>query len=731
MHLVPRRLALATTAIRGPSGAAAVVRWLAAIVLFVIGVELVFSLSTPAFISGLALGSLYGVIGVGIVLIYRTAHIINFAAGAIGAVPAIVGLTLVLQYNVNYLVALPMVLVGGVALGLVTAAVMRRFDTAPRLFATVMSIGVAQSLAVLGAFIPVWFGQQANNSGATVATPWQNVVWHNSRGQPLVTGNEIAAFAAVIILTAALAGFLRFTRLGIALRASAENAERALLLGIPIRKISAVAWALAGLLAAMAIFVQAPLIGTPSDSTLGYDTLLYTLTAGVVARMERFGVALAAGMGIGVLITATIVNTGDNSVSSSIMLAVILVALLVQPRRTTRSLHAGEGRWQTIRQYRPIPTALRTLPEVAAARWGLMAAGVGLVVALPYLLGAENTSYLVELPLYGIVAVSLVVLTGWAGQISLGQFGLVGISAAVAGGLAANHNIDFFADLGIGVATGVVAAVIIGLPSLRIQGLYLAATTLAFGYAVPNYLLNQHYWIGRHILPSGLAAHLSRPILYGRINLAGDRAYYYLCLVFLAAVVLAAYSFRRNRSGRVLIALRDNEQAAAAFAVHPARTRLAAFAISGGIAGLAGVLFAYGQENVVPGTYGVESSIIVFLAVAIAGVSSVSWAVVGVMALELSVVFGPRVYALFHSTTIESVLPLLLTGPLLLISSYFNPAGAADNGFRLRDEFLRWVAQRRGIDVPSLIEDRGPAPDYEATTKVPAVAPVKPVRSSK
>ncbi len=225
------------------------------------------------------------------------------------------------------------------------------------------------------------------------------------------------------------------------------------------------------------------------------------------------------------------------------------------------------------------------------------------MIALPYILGVDNVSYLVLLPLYGIVAVSLVVLTGWAGQISLGQFGLVGVSAGVAGGLVANHNIDFFAALGVGILTGVVAAVIVGLPSLRIQGLYLAVTTLAFGYAVPNYLLNGHYWIGAHILPSGLSAHLSRPVLYGRIDLSGDRAFYFVCLVFLALVMVAALAFRRNRSGRVLIALRDNERAAAAFAVNPARTRLAAFAISGGIAGLAGVLFAYAQQNVVPGTY--------------------------------------------------------------------------------------------------------------------------------
>ena len=369
--LVPRSLASVVEAARGPSWPAQAGRWLSAIAIFVAVVELVFGLSAPDFVSGLALGSLYGIIGVGIVLIYRTTRVINFAAGAVGAVPVVIALVLVLEYGVNYLAVLPIVVVGGPVLGLLADLVMRRFDGVPRLIATVMTIAVAQSLAVLAFFIPVWLGQKASNEGTTVATPWQHLVWHTSRGQPLLTGNEIAAFVTVAVVTVGVAAFLRLTRLGIALRASAENADRALLLGIPVRRVSAAAWALAGLLAALAIYVQVPLIGTPNDATLGLDTLLYALAAAVVSRMERFGVALAAGMGIGVLITATIISSGDNSISSSIMVLVILGALLTQPRRTARALDAGEGRWQTVKQYRPISAELRKVPEVAAARWGI------------------------------------------------------------------------------------------------------------------------------------------------------------------------------------------------------------------------------------------------------------------------------------------------------------------------------------------------------------------------
>ena len=186
--LLPRSLTPVVEAARGPSWPARAGRWLTAIAVFVALIELVFGLSAPDFISGLALGSLYGIIGVGIVLIYRTTRIINFAAGAVGAVPAVIALVLVLEYGANYLTVLPIVLVGPV-LGLLTDLVMRRFDAVPRLIATVMTIAVAQSLAVLGFFIPVWLGQKATNQGTTVTTPWQHVVWHTSRGQPLLTGN--------------------------------------------------------------------------------------------------------------------------------------------------------------------------------------------------------------------------------------------------------------------------------------------------------------------------------------------------------------------------------------------------------------------------------------------------------------------------------------------------------------------------------------------------------------
>src|SRR5205823_4671955 len=167
----------------------------------------------------------------------------------------------------------------------------RRFAKSPRLIVTVVTLGVAQSLAAIGYFIPIWMGAKAAQI-PNVPTPWHDFAIRNGRGQPVLTGDQVAALLTVVLLSAALAAFLRFTRIGIALRASAENADRASLLGIPVRRVQTVAWVVGGVLAALAIFAQAPLIGVPSDATLGFDSLLYALAAAVVARMERMGVAV-------------------------------------------------------------------------------------------------------------------------------------------------------------------------------------------------------------------------------------------------------------------------------------------------------------------------------------------------------------------------------------------------------------------------------------------------------
>jgi branched-chain amino acid transport system permease protein len=454
---------------------------------------------------------------------------------------------------------------------------------------------------------------------------------------------------------------------------------------------------LAGLFGSVTIFLRSALVGVPNDATLGFGVLLFVLAAAVVARMENIPLALAAGMAVGVLGESAVFKSGSNDFSSAIMLAVVLVALLLQRGQLSRAFDTGVSTWQAVKEFRPIPKELRDVREVVTGRSATWVVVVALALGAPFLVTPGQVGKLTLIPIYAIVAISMVVLTGWAGQISLGQFGLVGAGAAAAGGLAADHNIDLFAAIFIGIAAGAILATIIGIPALRVPGLYLAVTTLAFGGAMQYYFLNKRYWIGQHVLPHGEASRILRPMLLQRIDLADDRTYYWLCLVFLGLALLAARAFRHNRSGRILIAVRDNQRAAPAYAINLARTKLAAFAISGALAALAGVLLAYQQRNVDPATYGISNSILIFLIAVIGGLTSLSGAVVGTVGIM-------GIYLLIEPHFKGA--GLLATGPGLLLILLFLPGGFAQGLYQGRDSFLRWVAKRHDLLVPSLVADR-------------------------
>jgi branched-chain amino acid transport system permease protein len=508
-----------------------------------------------------------------------------------------------------------------------------------------------------------------------------------------------------------LAAFFRFTRIGIALRASAENADRASLLGIPVRRVGTVAWAIAGLFAATTIFLRASLVGVPVDGTLGPTVLLYALAAAVIARMESIPMCLGAGIAIGTLDQASVFKTGSNSVAGAIMLVGILGALLVQRTSLSRAQDSGVSTWQAVKEFRPIPAELKDLREIRIAKT-VLAVVVGLLFLFaPMIVGDARVGRLAPIPIYAIVAVSLVILTGWAGQISLGQFGIVGIAATVAGGLAANHNIDFFVAMFVGVIAGTLFSIIIGIPALRVQGLYLAVTTLAFAAAVQGFFLRPDYPFGKAFLPD-VGKRIGRPQLWQRfdlgtttefkifgnkITLLPDAKFYYLCLVFLGLTLLAARAYRRNRSGRVLIAIRDNGRAAPSYGINLAANRLAAFAISGAIASVGGVLLAYHQGAIDPSSYGIGPSIDIFVITVVGGLTALPGAVLGAVVIQAIRYFG--------ESAIKG-LSLLVTGPGLLVVLLFLPGGFAEGMYKVRDNFLRMVANRKAIMVPSLFADR-------------------------
>jgi branched-chain amino acid transport system permease protein len=292
--------------------------------------------------------------------------------------------------------------------------------------------------------------------------------------------------------------------------------------------------------------------------------------------------------------------------------------------------------------------------------------------------------------IYAVVGMSLLVLTGWAGQVSLGQFGF----AAVGAWVTAASGLPFLVALPAGALAGAAVAVLVGLPALRLQGLTLAVSTLAFAASVLAVLLNPDQ------LGSFLPDTIDRPLVLG-ISLEDQRTFYYVCLLVLVLTVAAVAGLRRSRTARVLIAARDNEPAAQSFGIGLLRARLSAFAVSGFLAALAGSLFAYQQGNVAADGFSVDKSLLLFTFTVIGGLGSLAGPLVGFAALA----------AITLATKNPTWLAFLngLGGIALL---RLAPGGLAQVGYDLRDGLLRRIARRQGIQVAAYDtgEVRGLAP---------------------
>jgi len=518
---------------------------------------------------GLVLGGLYGLTAMGLVLIYRSSRIINFAQVEIGVLAATVAQVMVRGWHQSYFLAVPI----GIAVALGTGAlidlvVVRRFFNAPRLILTIATVGIAQILGAASIRIPSLVNKNLR-AIQTFKTPFHAQF---TVGPIVFSGDHLLVMIVVPLVLLGLAWFFSSSDIGIAVRAAADSNERALLLGIPVRRLSLITWVIAAGLSGVASILSVPILGTDLGVIGGPIVLLPPLTAAVLARMESLPMAVVGGLGIGVFQQIVFWNYPRSSTVDVGLFAIILVALLVQRRRISRVDDAGLGGYVAVREVRPIPAVLRDLPEVRWGRTGLLAAISAAAVLVPFLLSNGRVILLTYIALYGIITVSLVVLTGWAGQISLGQFAFVGIGAAVTASLLVNAGADFLLAAIVAAVAGAVAAVLVGIPALRIQGLFLAVATLAFAVPVSTFLLNSRYF------PTLNPSQLKRPILLQRFNLDDPLTFYFVCVAGLLIAIALARNFRRSRAGRSVLAVRDNERGAAAYAISPVRAKLTAFA---------------------------------------------------------------------------------------------------------------------------------------------------------
>jgi branched-chain amino acid transport system permease protein len=362
---------------------------------------------------------------------------------------------------------------------------------------------------------------------------------------------------------------------------------------------------------------------------------------------------------------------------------VILVALLVRRHELTRA-ETGESSWDAAGILRPVPTAIARIRSFRHLRLGAGVVVAIVLVLAPAAATPSTTVLMAFAVVWAIVALSLVVLTGWGGNISLGQFAIVGAGAMAAGNVFERWNGDFFVATGLAVVVGGLLALALGVPALRIRGLYLAVTTLAFAVALDSYFLNPVNFRG------SVPERIVQPMLFKRFDTGDPTVVYYLCLAGLVGVMAILLSVRHRRSGLNSLATRDNERSADALGVPTTRTKIQTFVLSGCIAGLAGSLYITVLGGVGLGTFQPTSSVNVFCYAVIGGLSSIGGAISGV-ALFRGIDFAVSKTV---AGTAAAIIRLSLSGTGLLVVLYFLPGGLWQVVQRVRDRLLGRLYER-------------------------------------
>ena len=632
------------------------------------------ALSAPNFVlvQGLFYGLGYGLLALGLVLVYRTNRVLNFAQGQIGVIAAVFLVKLTADFKFNYWFALVLSIGLAAFVGALSELVLRRLFNRPRVLVMVATIGLSYVLLAL-ATLPFI---RPSNLYKPVPVPFDLSF---SLGGFVITPTEVLTLIVAPIVTAALVLAVRLTPWGLSMRAMSENADSARLSGVWIRRTSTLTWTVAGALSAFTAILNAPNQTSALTQALSPDLLLYALAAALIGAMVNLTAAFVAGVGMGVFLELLQWNVPSPAKQQLIIFLVVMGVLLVRVRALRKGVRVGDrSTWE-----HGAATTVRAGADRLRRR--VSASGVWLVVVvaalLPLVLSVGNDVLMSQICIYAVVALSLTMLTGWAGQVSLGQFGLVAVGVLVAVHL--GNSVPLPLVMVYGGAVTAAVAIVVGLPALRMPGLFLAVTTLAFAIFMQTAVLatpcitipgiDKTLCTG---LPNPAYTVVTRPSLFG-ISLSSQRAFAWFALAVLVLSVLMLRVWRDKGVARRLVAVRDNELGAAAMGIPVLRTKLLAFALSGFVAGYAGVCFAFASQqlNNTDITFDPTTSFVIISMVVIGGLGSIPGAILGALYLEgLPALFGT-------SPTIQ----FLTSGLGLIAFILYLPGGLAELLHRLGD----------------------------------------------
>jgi branched-subunit amino acid ABC-type transport system permease component len=664
---------------------------------------------------GVVVGCMYALYGLGLTVVYKATRVANFAQGAIGTVAAFVfykfwggsGIRQALKLHSGFYFqipflgrsswahfsavppALPMwqawvVALGATALlGLGVARVMRVFAKATTVTLMIVSFGLL--LVLLGLAYNTFSGYQSQVHHLIPTTGHT----HTAHGF-FFNDEQVMMIAVTLALTAALGLFFRFTHLGVAIRAVADDREVSQLLGINARLVGDASWVLGSLLAGVAGILLTPLIGL--DIGVLSALIVYGFVASLFGGFRSLVGTLAGGVVLGIIQQLVIASPLSRSSSvpplQDVVAFVVIVGLLMlRPRWIFSGIRVDEesgvgGMTVTFGGQSPAEDRIRAflrkraalwlaLQDWRTARWVLGLGGLALVMVVPIFTTGYWSSVLANGLIFALVALSIVVLTGWAGQVSLAQYAFVGVGAYTAAVLSGTAHLPFWLVVPITVALSVPFSLLIGIPSLRLRGFFLALVTLAFAVALDQNVFlatpienhNSVQWTTTKTVRQLAQTVIHRPFGY-------TSEVFYLGLAVTLGCFFLMGNLRRSRTARAFLAIRDSEPTAVAFGINPTKYKLLAFCIGGGIAAAAGALFAYLFVTADPTSF-----------LFVTGVAVVGYAVI----TGIAELFGAVLAAFFFAVLpqllatpvsgVNQTFPIL-TGVLLILTIYSYPTGS-------------------------------------------------------
>ncbi len=635
-------------------------------------------------IIGLGAGATYALFAQGAVLIYRGSGLVNFAQGAIGTFAAYIAFA-DLQDKQSWSIW-PAAIVAVVAGGLVSLAfqaiVLRALRNAAAIVRVIATIGL---LGLLQAVVLKRYG--AANRPVDPFLPHQVFRW----GGIVVQEERIYLVAITLIVTFGLWAWTRWSRVGLAISASAQNERAVQTLGWSPDRLSALTWTVGGMLGGLAAVLAAPLTGL-SAATFTIVVTVAGLGAALLGGFQSFPLTLLGGLIIGVGEAMATLYGGDitkffhqDLITGLNRMPAFLVIFAVVVLR---------GRGLPLRSHVSV-----RLPRLGTGEISMRAVLLGSALALLVLYGLmdDNWAQAMYISLaVGVMVLSIVVLTGYAGQISLAQWALAGIGALIAGRFV-RLGVGIELSILIGILLTIPVGLIFALPALRTRGVNLAVVTLGLGFLVSEVVFANPHYLGNQ---------LDGGTRIGPVKLFGfkvdafnhPQAWATVSLVCFVLLSLLVANLRRSRTGRRLIAVRTNERAAASLGISVFGVKLYAFAVSAGLAAVAGILVGFRGRVITYTEFNVFASI-----------NSLGYAVIGGLGYVIGAVFAaPNAIGGLGTRVIEDWLhlknqwDLIIGSVLLFVILIVHQNGIADvvahsRGFWEKLHLVRRHAEREPL----------------------------------